>query len=195
MNAALWLERAARLDAGRVAIYRGVEQWATYGELVRRASRVAGGLRRRHRLVRGDRVAIVMRNAPEYLVALYGTWWAGLAAVPVNAKLHAREVEFIVGNAGARLVIDDPAQVAALEDDAIPCESCEGGELAWLFYTSGTTGRPKGAMLSHRNLVQMTLGYLGNVDAVQPTGRLLHAAPMSHGSGLYTFTHLASAAA
>src|SRR4051812_48755180 len=50
-------------------------------------------------------------------------------------------------------------------------------------------------MLSHRNLVQMTLGYFGNVDAVQPGGRLLHAAPMSHGSGLYTFTHLAPAAA
>jgi long-chain acyl-CoA synthetase len=195
MNVALWLDRSARLDAARIAIYRGAGAWATHGELARRASRVAGGLRRRRGLARGDRVAIVMGNAPEYLVALYGIWWAGLAAVPVNAKLHAREVEFIVENAGARLVIDDPSQVAALEDDAIACEPCDGSELAWLFYTSGTTGRPKGAMLSHRNLVQMTLGYFGNVDAVQSSGRLLHAAPMSHGSGLYTFTHLATAAA
>jgi len=194
MNVALWLERAARLDPARTAVYRGVTAWATYGELARRASRLASGLRQRG-LERGARVAIVMRNAPEYLVALYGTWWAGLAAVPVNAKLHAREVEFIVENAGARLVIDDPAQLAGLEGEPMACEPCEAGELAWLFYTSGTTGRPKGAMLSHRNLAQMTLGYFGNVDAVHASGRLLHAAPMSHGSGLYTFTHLAAGAA
>jgi long-chain acyl-CoA synthetase len=194
MNVALWLERAARLDASRTAIYAGLAPWATYGELARRVARVAGGLRA-DGLALGDRVAIVMRNAPEYLVALYGAWWAGLVAVPVNAKLHAREVEFIVANSGARLVIDDPARVSALEADAIACEPRAGADLAWLFYTSGTTGRPKGAMLSHRNLMQMTLSYLASVDAVERTGRLLHAAPMSHGSGLYTFTHLAKAAA
>jgi len=194
MNVALWLERAARAHPDRAAVYAGASAWATYGELARRVSRVAGGLRGKG-LARGDRVAIVMRNAPEYLVALYAAWWAGLAAVPVNAKLHAREVEFIVANAGAKRVIDDPASLAALEGDAIECERCGGSALAWLFYTSGTTGRPKGAMLSHRNLVQMTLGYFACVDPVSRTGRLLHAAPMSHGSGLYTFTHLAQGAA
>ena len=194
MNVALWLERSARADPARIAVYAGAAPWASYGELALRVSRVAGGLRARG-LSAGDSVAIVMRNAPEYLVALYAAWWAGLAAVPVNAKLHAREVEYIVGNAGAKWVIDDPARVGALEGDAIALEPCDGSQLAWLFYTSGTTGRPKGAMLSHRNLVQMTLGYFGSVDAVPRTGRLLHAAPMSHGSGLYTFTHLAPGAA
>jgi long-chain acyl-CoA synthetase len=194
MNVASWLERSSRVAPARVAIYAGERPWASYRELVRRVSRVAGGYRKRLGLVPGDRVAIAMRNAPEYLVALYGAWWAGLVAVPVNAKLHPREIEFIVSNAGARHVIDDPSQVEALEDDAIACERRDATDLAWLFYTSGTTGRPKGAMLSHRNLVQMTLGYLAAVDAVPSSGRLLHAAPMSHGSGLYTFTHLATAA-
>jgi long-chain acyl-CoA synthetase len=194
MNVATWLERRAREDPSRVAVHAGTSAWASYGELVRRVARVAGGLRASG-LVPGDRVAIVMRNAPEYLVAMYGAWWAGLAAVPVNAKLHPREVEFIVQDAGARCVIDDPAEVARLEGDAIACEPREGAELAWLFYTSGTTGRPKGAMLSHRNLAQMTFGYFASVDAVPRAGRLLHAAPMSHGSGLYTFTHLVPGAA
>jgi len=195
MNVASWLERSSRVAPARVAIYAGERPWASYRELVRRVSRVAGGYRKRLGLVPGDRVAIAMRNAPEYLVALYGAWWAGLVAVPVNAKLHPREIEFIVSNAGARHVIDDPSQVEALEDDAIACERRDATDLAWLFYTSGTTGRPKGAMLSHRNLAQMTHGYLSDVDSVDPGGRLLHAAPMSHGSGLYNFTHLARGAA
>jgi len=62
-------------------------------------------------------------------------------------------------------------------------------------YSSGTTGRPKGAMLSFRNLAQMTYSYFADVDDVPRDGRLLHAAPLSHGSGLYTFTHLAKGAA
>jgi long-chain acyl-CoA synthetase len=196
MNVATWLERAARSDPSAVAILRGEAVWARYGELAARVGRLAAGLRERARLAPGDRVAIVMKNAPEYLEALYAIWWAGLAAVPVNAKLHPKEVAFIVEDSGARLVIEAPSQLAELAADTplapVPADSAA---LAWLFYTSGTTGRPKGAMLSHRNLVQMTFGYFCDVDDVAPRGRLLHAAPMSHGSGLYTFTHLAKGAA
>ena len=61
----------------------------------------------------------------------------------------------------------------------------EPHDLAWLFYTSGTTGRPKGAMLTHRNLAAMADAYVDEVDRTAPGDPLLHAAPMSHGSGLY----------
>jgi long-chain acyl-CoA synthetase len=155
---------------------------------------VAGALRASH--APGERIAIAMKNDPSYLVALYGTWWAGLAAVPVNAKLHAREIEYIVADAGARRVITDPRDVEALAHGTpMPLAQADPGALAWLFYTSGTTGRPKGAMLSHRNLAHMTYAYFLDVDAVSTAGRLLHAAPLSHGSGLYNFTHLAKGAA
>jgi long-chain acyl-CoA synthetase len=196
MNLVTWLERAARADPGAVALFQGRSPWATYGELALRVARLAAGLRGRAGLATGDRVAIVMKNAPEYLEALYAAWWAGLAAVPVNAKLHPKEVDFIVADSGARLVLDTPQAVAALPrgDPAAPAQ-VDPEALAWIFYTSGTTGRPKGAMLSHRNLAHMTYSYFIDVDAVPAGGRLLHAAPLSHGSGLYNFTHLGRGAA
>ena len=67
-------------------------------------------------------------------------------------------------------------------------------DVAWLFYTSGTTGRPKGVMLTHRNLLAMTLAYFADVDEIRPGDTILHAAPMSHGSGLYIVPHVAHAA-
>jgi acyl-CoA synthetase (AMP-forming)/AMP-acid ligase II len=196
MNLVTWLQRAARSDPEAVAVFRGRDRWASYRELTLSVARLAAGLRGRAGLAQGERVAVCMKNSPEYLQALYGIWWAGLAAVPVNAKLHAKEVDYIVGDSGARLVIDSPAGLARLAGDApmAPAE-CAPEDLAWLFYTSGTTGRPKGAMLSHRNLAQMTYAYFLDVDAVGRSGRLLHAAPLSHGSGLYNFTHLVTGAA
>ncbi|HLX21887.1 MAG TPA: AMP-binding protein [Usitatibacter sp.] len=196
MNLVTALARAAHTDPSRVAIYSGERPWATYGELARRVAAVASGMRSKMGLAPGDRVAIVMKNAPEYLEAMYAAWWAGLAAVPVNAKLHEKEVAYIVAQSGARATIVSPADVTKLEGaEPIGLTERADTDLAWLFYTSGTTGRPKGAMLSHGNLAQMTHGYFSDVDCVHRDGRLLHAAPLSHGSGLYNFTHLAMGAA
>jgi acyl-CoA synthetase (AMP-forming)/AMP-acid ligase II len=220
MNCVQWLARAARADAGKAAIFVGEIPRLTYGALAARAASLATSLRERLGFAAGDRVAIVMKNAPEYLEALYGAWWAGLAAVPVNAKLHPREVRFILEDSGARAVFvsadwragiaealaglaSQPRVIEAPSreyDDltraaAMPLAEAAPEALAWLFYTSGTTGRPKGAMLSHRNLAQMTFAYFADVDGVDARGELLHAAPLSHGSGLYNLTHLAKGAA
>ena len=220
MNLAQWLARAARGDASKVAIYVGTRPWAGFGKLALRAANLAGALRDRLGLAAGDRVALVMGNAPQYLEALYAIWWAGLVAVPVNAKLHPREVRFILEDSQARLALitgdwragisvalhgmemaPEVIEAGAPEYESLarsaprPIADADPASLAWLFYTSGTTGRPKGAMLTHRNLAQMTLAYFADVDSVDRAGALLHAAPMSHGSGLYNFTHLAKGAA
>jgi long-chain acyl-CoA synthetase len=67
------------------------------------------------------------------------------------------------------------------------------GDAAWLFYTSGTTGRPKGVTLTHQNLAAMVLNYFADVDSIAPGDAIIHAAPMSHGSGLYILPHVAHA--
>jgi long-chain acyl-CoA synthetase len=84
------------------------------------------------------------------------------------------------------------AQYQALFNaDPIAVVPRAGNDLAWLFYTSGTTGRPKGAMLTHQVLSLASQAYAAEVDAVAPGDCILHAAPMSHGSGVYVMMHVA----
>ena len=220
MNVAGFLERTARVLPDRPAVSLGERVWADYRELQQRVTRLAAALRRALHLAPGDRIALAMRNAPEYLEILYAAWHAGLAAVPMNAKLHPREFEYILEDSGARVCFVTPDLVPAVAplgeslsslERVIDTASAEYSQLlaeprtleihpavpddvAWLFYTSGTTGRPKGVMITHRNVLCMTLCYFADVDAIAPTDSLLHAAPMSHGSGMYNFPHVLAGA-
>ena len=168
----------------------------------------------------GDRVGIFATNCPAYIELVWAAWWAGLAVVPVNAKLHPKEAEYILDHSGARACFVTPdladaivplaGTVARLERvlvtdrdeyrrlgsaDASPdVAPAAPDDLAWLFYTSGTTGRPKGVMITHRNLLAMTLCYFVDVDEIAPDDCIVHAAPLSHGSGLYGLPHVARAA-
>jgi long-chain acyl-CoA synthetase len=204
MNVAQLLERASRIWPDRPALCRGLDQHANYRQFAGHAGAIGDGLLHRYGLQPGDRVAILMYNQPEYLEALFGIWYAGLVAVPVNAKLHPREYEYILADSGARVcfVSDEiAAQLPAAVDCVVsagdgwiellasaPMAPAEASEqsLAWLFYTSGTTGQPKGAMLSHGNLRQMVLAFFTDVERLQPGDSILHPAPLSHGSGLYS---------
>ncbi|MEZ5217828.1 MAG: AMP-binding protein [Ilumatobacteraceae bacterium] len=219
MNPAAWVERHGRRMPDRPAIAEGVRVHSTWGGLAARTARLAGGLRDDLGLAAGDRVAVLMRNRPEYLEALFAAWHAGLVAVPVNARLHRDEIRYIIEHSAASVVVTDdehlgdvaelPTSVATLQAVVVaPGERWDqlaastarplvrGGpdDPAWLFYTSGTTGRPKGATLTQRNLLMMTLSYFADIDPISPDDSVLHAAPISHGSGLYGLPHVAKGA-
>jgi long-chain acyl-CoA synthetase len=212
MNIASWLSRAGLSHPGIPAVGFGLRVTQSYGALAERAARLANALRGLG-LEPGDRVAIVAKNCVEYLETIYGIWHGGFAAVPANAKLHGRELGYILEHSGARvcfatpgldeevaphapqtlerlIVIGSEKYRALFASDAMPVAPRDGNDLAWLFYTSGTTGRPKGAMLTHRVLAQASFAYLTEVDATDPGDSILHAAPMSHGSGLYMMAHV-----
>jgi long-chain acyl-CoA synthetase len=214
------LVRAARVFPENPALYHGDTLVCNYRELAARAAAIGAYLQGQLGLCPGERVAIFMRNIPEYLETLYGAWFAGLVVVPINAKLHPQEAGFILQDAGAAalFVSDDlagacagmaqaapalravfvpatPAWAALYAEPplAAPAERLPD-DLAWLFYTSGTTGRPKGVMQSHRNLLAMTACYFTDVDQVRAGDGMVYAAPMSHGAGMYNFAHVLAAA-
>jgi len=214
VNIVQWLVRPARMTPERPAVFLGERCLHDYGQLAHRAACIAGFLHEAG-LAPGDRVALYMSNCPEYLEVLYGAWWAGLVVVPVNAKLHPCEVLFILrdAQAAALFVSDDLADgllPLAGEAEALRCVIRGGSaayratlvaapiaerhrapdDTAWLFYTSGTTGRPKGVMQTHRNLLTMSACYFTDVDPVDPDDAIVYAAPMSHGAGLYNFMHV-----
>ncbi|WP_448203769.1 AMP-binding protein [Azospirillum sp. sgz302134] len=218
MNLFSLLDQAATRFPNNGAVFRGTDRVHSFAELRSRALRLAAALRERGQP--GDRVAIVTENAPECVELFFGIWAAGMAATPVNAKLHAKEVVQILEDAGASVVFVSPKLAAGLEREleGSPAAGCLrvtiGGEryaalfteemtgpidptpeaLAWLFFTSGTTGRSKGAMLSHRNLLAMTVAHLADMETVDEASSLLHGAPMSHGSGLYMPAYIARGA-
>lgn len=202
MNIAHWLQRQAQAGGTKPALFHGTKCTADYAGFHARAAAFAGGLVSRG-IRPGDRVALFMANHPDYLVALFGSWIAGAVAVPVNARLHGQEVTWILDNAEASLCIATGAQAKALAAAACPVASPDEvagaalplvprapSDLAWLFYTSGTTGRPKGVQITHRMLQTMSLAYLASVDAVSSEDATLYAAPMSHGAGLYSLVHV-----
>jgi len=88
MNLSLTLQTIAKVHSDRPAISWDGGQ-LSYGEFETQVQRIAGALIAKHRLKPGERVALAMENCPEYLPLLYGIWRAGLAAVPMNSKLHA----------------------------------------------------------------------------------------------------------
>ena len=176
----------------------GPRTWS-YAEIERQSDALAHCLLARG-LVRGERVAILGANRAEYLIAFFGILRAGLVAVPVNHKLPAATVAFVLEDCDARLAICDAARHALvpaslpsvkLDDWPNPKDNetfvavvAEPDEPAMFLYTSGSTGRPKGVVLSHRShlwVLEMRAG------VPEPPGRRqLVAAPLYHMNALAT---------
>lgn len=214
MNIAHWLARNAQWHPGRDAVLQGHALVLNWAQWAQRSASGAAALRQLG-VAPGDRVGLFMSNHPDYLVWLYAVWWAGAVAVPINAKLHPREVAWIADNAQTRVLIthsehlaplralaaDLPAGMPLLAHDSdeaqqllqrpgLALQERHATDLAWLFYTSGTTGRPKGVMLSHRNLMAMMASYHQSVDQPAPDDVMVYAAPLSHGAGMYHFAQM-----
>ena len=215
VNLSHTLIRTARRVPRAVAVIERDRIELSYEQLAERALRLAAGLSRLG-VQRGGTVAIVAKNCTAYVELLYACWSLGAAAIPVNSRLHPREVAFILDDANANVCfitddadtgaieaarmssstsfvdVDGPHYAALVKEDPLSAPSAaQDSDPAWLFYTSGTTGRPKGVVLTHRNLMAMALNYLADVDHAAVGDHLLHAAPMSHGSGLYTVPNIA----
>jgi acyl-CoA synthetase (AMP-forming)/AMP-acid ligase II len=192
---------ASRIDAATVALIDlggAGPRTFSYTDIQQRSDACARGLLRRG-LRRGDRVAILSANRAEYLIAFLGTMRAGLVSVPVNYRLPAETVNFIVEDADARLVLCDASRAPLLRpevpriviDDAFATlldagdftlVEAEHGEPALFLYTSGSTGRPKGVVLSHQSHLWVLAM---RATPVPPPGqRVLVAAPLYHMNAL-----------
>ena len=197
---------AARRRPDSPALIAGdtVLTWADLDQRVDRAARrLAAGTGR------GDRVAIILGNTPEFAAAYFGTLRAGRVAVPLNPAYAADEVEFALADSGAVRVVADDAVLGRLrlpEGVAVPSSDLSGSspdddlapaadapaatDLAVLLYTSGTSGRPKGAMLTHRALAanhdqlqRIEPAVIGSDDVVLLTIPFFHAYGLNTGLG------------
>lgn len=198
------LDQAAARFGDRGAVFVGERQLHTWAELRDRVLRLAASIR--SSFPAGSRVAIASENRPEIIELMFATWAAECVVVPINFKLHALEMRQIMDDAGTALVFASPKIAAELgtaaevigsesyshrfgaEPAAVP--DPDPTDLAWLFFTSGTTGRSKGAMLTHRSLIAMATAHLADIDDPDEKSSLVHAAPMSHGSGLYVLPYV-----
>ena len=172
MNLATDFSESAQKHPQKAAIFFG-EKEISYTDLLARAQSVAAHLKNNLGVKAGDRVAIWLKNCPEFIEAVYGILFADAVVVPMNNFLKPAEAAYILNDGGIDVLITDAElgghhpelstlrpslkmfkaeEFAALPASANHASNRSDKDLAVIIYTSGTTGRPKGAMLSHGNL-------------------------------------------
>ncbi len=187
-NLARNLSQTAEEHPERPALFVG-HNTTTYAQLDEATARLAGLLRGMG-IGPGDRVGVMLPNVPEFATVYYGVLRAGATVVPMNILLKHREVAFYLSDSGAKLVFAQPRRapvqprpepprpelsvsssmtrlgqlLAAAEPEATVAERA-GEDTAVILYTSGTTGKPKGAELTHANLTRNAEVSVGLFDA------------------------------
>ncbi|MBW2204912.1 MAG: AMP-binding protein, partial [Deltaproteobacteria bacterium] len=218
MNVSQLLTKSARTFPQNLALVHGAKK-LTYAQFNARVNRLANALYTLG-IQQGDNVAVLQHNYPETLESIFACFKAGCGAVPINFRLHPKEFAFIavilssefnesiigirdrIPNAGYLITLSgaqgeilDYEKLLSMETDQFRDADVLPDDLAWLFYTSGTTGMPKGAMLTHRNLIAMTMNFYADIcPGFGPDDVILHAAPLSHGSGIYALPNIGKAA-
>jgi long-chain acyl-CoA synthetase len=205
-NLALNLTRSAGAHPGAPVVRLGDRQ-LTYAQLAAASAALAEQLRSRG-VEPGDRIGIMLPNVPEFAIAYYAVLRAGAVVVPMNVQLKQREVAFYLSDSGAKLAFAwhecadaavsgaeeagadvltvEPTAFDALAEQAPPgagVVSRSGGDTAVILYTSGTTGRPKGAELTHGNLTRNVEVATRTLFALTPDDVILGALPLFHSFG------------
>jgi len=202
MNLATAFARCAEKHATKIAIFWG-ETEISYAALLAQSKTVAAGLQTQFGVKPGDRVALWVKNCLEFVPAVFGILSAGGVVVPINNFLKPAEVSYILNDAGANVLITDPDLAAHFEilkaahpslkmlrvDQFAAMDTADPGftiddvraesDLAALLYTSGTTGHPKGAMLTHGNFLHNVASCLAALE-VQEDERVVVALPQFH---------------
>ncbi|MEO7016720.1 MAG: AMP-binding protein, partial [Leifsonia sp.] len=196
-----WIDRRRVKSADVVAVIDGDVQ-RTYAELADRIDRLASTFAD-HGIGPGDRVAFLGHNSIEFLETLFATGMLGAIFVPVNARLAPAEIAYVIGDSGAGLLVHGSEFTASLEPIVIPriaigehYETLLSAHLperrdvpvtfddtAAILYTSGTTGKPKGAMLSHGNLTWNVINVLVDYDVTSNDVSLM-VSPLFHVASL-----------
>src|SRR5205085_4859696 len=154
-----------------------------YRELWDRSARVAGGLRAAG-VQRGDPVAIRLPNGADWVLAFWGALMAGAVGVPVNMRFKEAEAGYVVEDSGSRFVFS--AGESLPDGEPVVAEDLAPDDLAAIFYTSGTTGFPKGAMTSHANFlanIENAVRCVGIDRAEGPALATLINVPLFHVTG------------
>ena len=166
-------EREALIEVGGESV--------TFQEVWDRSARVAGGLRAAG-IERGDRVANRLDQGLEWCFGFFGALMAGAIVIPVNTRFAEPEIEYLMSDSGARHVLmpSDPLP----DGEPYVVEDLAPDDVAAIFYTSGTTGKPKGAMTTHENfLANIETVFRASFAGVDEDARMLISVPLFHVTG------------
>jgi long-chain acyl-CoA synthetase len=153
----------------------------TFQEFWDRSARVAGGLKAAG-VEPGDRVANRLANGLDWCIAFYGALMAGAIVIPVNTRFAEPEIEYVIADSGAKHVFMPGEALPDGEPHVV--EGLQPGDVAAIFYTSGTTGQPKGAMTTHENfLANIETVLRSSFAGIDESARMLISVPLFHVTG------------